>query len=183
MGVQSARFFAESISKPLHLTNCHLYMRSGMDHAFPIFPCFDKVIKPVLGSFPRFCPQLSFEQGCGVPPKIEGGGGVPANETALYYGIPQSPPAAATAPFNKGAFGGGPGPSSTQAPLAKGGCPRRGRGDSVYRKSVGRDDPGAPFSGNIRSLAAGGFRQTQRLKVKEPPSHSLPYTRNFKNRN
>ena len=69
MGVQSARFFAESISKPLHLTNCHLYMRSGMDHAFPIFPCFDKVIKPVLGSFPRFCPQLSFEQGCGVPPK------------------------------------------------------------------------------------------------------------------
>ena len=68
MGVQSARFFAESISKPLHLTNCHLYMRSGMDHAFPIFPCFDKVIKPVLGSFPRFCPQLSFEQGCGVPP-------------------------------------------------------------------------------------------------------------------
>ena len=69
MGVQSARFFAESISKPLHLTNCHLYMRSGMDHAFPIFPCFDKVIKPVLGSFPRFCPQLSFEQGCGVPPR------------------------------------------------------------------------------------------------------------------
>ena len=71
MGVQSARFFAESISKPLHLTNCHLYMRSGMDHAFPIFPCFDKVIKPVLGSFPRFCPQLSFEQGCGVPPILE----------------------------------------------------------------------------------------------------------------
>lgn len=71
MGVQSARFFAESISKPLHLTNCHLYMRSGMDHAFPIFPCFDKVIKPVLGSFPRFCPQLSFEQGCGVPPNYE----------------------------------------------------------------------------------------------------------------
>ena len=70
MGVQSARFFAESISKPLHLTNCHLYMRSGMDHAFPIFPCFDKVIKPVFGSFPRFCSQLSFERGCGVPPKI-----------------------------------------------------------------------------------------------------------------
>ena len=68
-GVLSARFFTGSISKPLHLTNCHLYMRAGMDHAFPIFPCFDKVIKPVLGSFPRFCPQLSFEQGCGVPPK------------------------------------------------------------------------------------------------------------------
>ena len=47
-------------------------MRSGMDHAFPIFPCFDKVIKPVLGSFPRFCPQLSFEQGCGVPPNYIG---------------------------------------------------------------------------------------------------------------
>ena len=70
MGVQSARFFAESISKPLHLTNCHLYMRAEMDHAFPIFPCFDKIIKPVLGSFPRFCPQVSFEHGCGVPPNL-----------------------------------------------------------------------------------------------------------------
>ena len=64
------------------------------------------------------------------------------------------------------------GPSSTQAPLAKGGCPRRGRGDSVYRKSVGRGAPGAPFSGSIRSLA-GGFRQAKRLYIMESPSHRL----------
>ena len=72
--------------------------------------------------------------------------------------IPQSPPTAVPAPFNKGAFGAGPGPSSTQAPLVKGG---RAAGCNPvaggFRLSVGRDDPGAPFSDNIRSQAAGGF--------------------------
>ena len=38
-------------------------------------------------------------------------------------------------------------------------------GDSVYKKSVGRDDPGAPF------LGGGGFRQKKQLNVKESPSH------------
>ena len=47
-------------------------------------------------------------------------------------------------------------------PLLKGGAPE-GRGDSVYRKSVGRDDHGAP------SLAAGGFRQMKEPKVKGIP--------------
>ena len=51
-----------------------------------------------------------------------------------------NPPVTATPcqpPLARGPFGAGLGPSSTQkAPLVKGGCPRRGRGDSIYRKSL-----------------------------------------------
>ena len=70
MGVSSARFFTESISKPLHLTNRSLYMGAEMGRAFPIFPLFSKVIKAVFGRFPRFFPRLPFGRGCGVLPII-----------------------------------------------------------------------------------------------------------------
>ena len=85
----------------------------------------------------------------------------------IKKGIPQSPPAAATAPFNKGASGARQGPSSAQKPpLSKGGA-TKWRGDSICRKSVGRGDPGAPFSGGE------GFRTPEPLKEKESPSHRL----------
>lgn len=68
VGVPSARFFTENISKPLHLTNYPLYMRTEMSRASPIFLRFIKVIDAVFGPFPHFCPQLPFERGCGVSP-------------------------------------------------------------------------------------------------------------------
>ena len=56
---------------------------------------------------------------------------------------------AVPAPFNKGAFGAGPGPSSTQAPLAKGG------------RAAGCNP------------VAGGFRNPKQLQARDSLSHRL----------
>ena len=108
--------------------------------------CVKRFCKKILADFPGFpnaalwvfqktreSPPCQRGQGDSVYGKSAGrddpgapfpaGGGIPPNETALSKRIPQSPPAAVPAPFSKGAFGAGPGPSTTQAPLAKGGCP------------------------------------------------------------
>ena len=58
--VPSARFFTENTSKPLHLINCPVYMRTRKPRVFLTFSRFGKVIQVAFGHFLYFCAQFPF---------------------------------------------------------------------------------------------------------------------------
>ena len=119
-----------------------------------------------------------------------GAGGFPLQEVFLITESPSQRLTPLPAPFNKGAFGGGQGPSSTQAPLAKGGPtpPVRGRWPKARGGRGGREVAGGfrlqesfqiyrnpPVSGLRRCqppLARGPLEQNRGLQVPKPPSRT-----------
>ena len=137
-----------------------------------------------LPSYPVWALYVSPKQAAGKRrhlPKLEscfGGIGTPVPRSSPKKESP-SHGCAVPAPFNKGAFGAGPGHSSTQAPLVKGG---RAAGGNPGAGGFRNPEPlkarnslshrlrrrQLPQRGSLSLRGTGGFRTPEPLKVKGP---------------
>ena len=103
-----------------------------------------------------------------------GAGGFPLLEVFLITESPVSGLRRCQPPLTRGPLEEDRELQAPKPPLSKGGGPpgeTRWRGDSIYRKAVGRDDPGAPFSGGICSLVGGDSVYRKSANKTESPSH------------